>query len=134
MRHLNCILDTRYKLLSKRSCAELCGRSFLAFRNGRSACCRAESTASPAKQQVQEEALLPRPSATPAPAFKASLDFRFIRDNLDAVRQNVKERNSSADPDRVVRLYEEWRLLEDESGRLRSERNQNSKSMKVLDA
>ncbi|KAK9809278.1 hypothetical protein WJX73_000344 [Symbiochloris irregularis] len=62
--------------------------------------------------------------------FKASIDFRAIRENLETIRQNVRDRNSSADPDQVCNLYDEWRQLEDEAGRLRSERNQNSKAMK----
>ena len=65
------------------------------------------------------------------PAFKASLDFRFIRDNYEAVAQNVKDRNSTADPKRVLQLYDEWRSLEDQTGHVRSLRNENARSMKV---
>ena len=88
---------------------------------------------------VSQSAAPPRPvesvsrtsTAAAQPGFKASLDFRAVRDNIEAIRQNVRDRNSSADPDRVCQLYDEWRQLEDESGRLRNERNQNSKAMKV---
>lgn len=69
--------------------------------------------------------------AAPKPAFKAAIDFRAIRDNFDQVVQNVRNRNSAANPKKVLQLYDEWRELEDETGRVRSERNDNAKSMKV---
>jgi seryl-tRNA synthetase len=34
------------------------------------------------------------------------LDFKWIRDNKDAVAQNIRDRNSSADVDLVVQLYD----------------------------
>jgi seryl-tRNA synthetase len=35
------------------------------------------------------------------------LDLRFIKDNIDAVKANIAARNMQADPDLVVRLYDE---------------------------
>ena len=62
---------------------------------------------------------------------RAHIDWRHVRDNLDAVRQNCRDRNSGADPDAVVRLYERWRRLDDEAEALRAARNANAKSAKV---
>lgn len=39
-------------------------------------------------------------------AWKASIDFKYIRDNQEAVKQNCIDRNANADVDRVVELYE----------------------------
>ena len=33
------------------------------------------------------------------------LDYKFIKDNLDAVKENIKNRNMTADADIVVKLY-----------------------------
>ena len=35
------------------------------------------------------------------------LDYKFIKDNLEAVKQNIENRNMTADADEVVRLYDE---------------------------
>ena len=35
------------------------------------------------------------------------LDIKFIRENLDSVRENIKNRNMNADADMAVKLYEE---------------------------
>ena len=73
-------------------------------------------------------------SAPPAkPAFRASLDFKSLRENFDTVARNVRNRNSPADPGKVLELYDEWRKLYDEGGQIGQERNQNAKSMKVTD-
>ena len=45
--------------------------------------------------------------------------------------QNAKDRNSSAKPEKVVQLYDQWVQLLGEVERLRAERNANAKSMKV---
>lgn len=62
---------------------------------------------------------------------QAHIDWRAIRDNLEAVKANVGMRNSRADPDRVVELYEKWRGAENDAEQLRSDRNANAKAMKV---
>lgn len=58
------------------------------------------------------------------------LDLKFIRDNLDSVRENVKKRHVHADPDRVVSLYDQRNLVLRELEELRSKRNENAKRMK----
>lgn len=42
------------------------------------------------------------------PSWKASIDFKYIRDNKEAVRLNAVNRNSSADIDKVCSLYESF--------------------------
>ena len=59
------------------------------------------------------------------------LDIKFIRDNPDQVRENIRNRGvKNADPDRVVALYEERVRLIRETDALRQERNENSQKMK----
>lgn len=64
--------------------------------------------------------------------LQAFLDWKSIRNNVEEVKINVKNRNSDADPDKVVRLYDEFREAQNEAERLRSDRNANAKAMKVL--
>ena len=66
-----------------------------------------------------------------APSFQAFLDWKSLRADLEQHRANVRNRNSSADPDKALELYDHWRQLEDDAGRLRSDRNSNAKAMKV---
>ena len=58
------------------------------------------------------------------------LDIKYIRDNIDAVRNNVRDRFMQADPDLVLRLYDEknqtLQALEDK----RKRRNEVADSMK----
>jgi hypothetical protein len=82
------------------------------------------------------ETLQPMAATTPhphdtAPPFKAYLDWKFIKANVEKFKENVAQRNSSADPDLVVELYDKWRGLQDEAETLRSQRNENAKAMKV---
>jgi len=58
------------------------------------------------------------------------LDLKFIRDNVDAVRANVAHRHVTADPDLVVRLYDERNRLLKELETLRAGRNANADKMK----
>lgn len=69
--------------------------------------------------------------AAPTLAFKANLDFRFIKDNLQLVTDNCKIRNSQANPTLVAELYDEYLKLKKDSDMLRASRNENSTSMKV---
>ena len=54
-----------------------------------------------------------------------------MKNNLDLVRQNVADRNSTADPDAVAALYDTWVGALEQVERLRAERNANAKAMKV---
>lgn len=40
------------------------------------------------------------------PQWKASIDFKWIRDNKEAIGINIKNRNSNADLGAVIELYE----------------------------
>lgn len=59
------------------------------------------------------------------------LDPKFIRDNLDAVLLNVKNRHVSADPTRVVKLYEQRNTVLRELEEARAARNANAQKMKA---
>ncbi len=59
------------------------------------------------------------------------LDYKYIRDNLEAVRKNIADRYMKADADLVARLYDErnaaLKTLEEE----RKKRNDNASAMKA---
>jgi seryl-tRNA synthetase len=59
------------------------------------------------------------------------LDPKFIRDNLEAVRENVRNRHVTADPDLVVRLYDERNQVLKELESTRASRNANAERMKA---
>lgn len=58
------------------------------------------------------------------------LDYKFIKDNLAAVKENIKNRNMTADADLVVELYDKRTALVTKQQELQTKRNENAKSMK----
>lgn len=63
------------------------------------------------------------------------LDYKFIKDNLDAVKANIRNRNMTADADLVVQLYDRRTALVTELQQLQQKRNENARAMKQkLDA
>ena len=63
------------------------------------------------------------------------LDYKFIKDNLEAVKKNIIDRNMVADADKVVALYDKRTALTTELQGLQQKRNANAQSMKQkLDA
>jgi seryl-tRNA synthetase len=58
------------------------------------------------------------------------LDVTFIRNHLDAVKANLRNRNVKADVDRVVQLDDERKRLAQETQTLQQRRNELSKLMK----
>jgi len=59
------------------------------------------------------------------------LDVKLIRDEIDRIRENIKNRGvKNADPDRVVELYGDRNRLVQQSEDLRKQRNENSRKMK----
>ena len=59
------------------------------------------------------------------------LDLKFIKDNLEAVRENTKNRHVPADPDLVVRLYDQRNAALRELETARAARNANAEKMKA---
>ena len=57
------------------------------------------------------------------------LDYRFIKDNLQAVKDNIRNRNMEADADLVVKLYDERTALTTKLQGLQQKRNANAASM-----
>lgn len=63
------------------------------------------------------------------------LDYKFIKDNIQAVKDNIKNRNMTADADLVVTLFDERTALTTKLQNLQQKRNANAASMKQkLDA
>jgi seryl-tRNA synthetase len=58
------------------------------------------------------------------------LDPKFIRDNLERVIVNTKNRQVEADPERVTELYDRRNRLLQETEALRHQRNLNAQAMK----
>ena len=58
------------------------------------------------------------------------LDYKFIKDNLEAVKENIKNRNMNADADKVVELYDKRTTLVTKQQDLQQKRNENAKAMK----
>ncbi len=58
------------------------------------------------------------------------LDYRFIKDNLDAVKKNISDRCMKADADLVVRLFDKRVELTTALQSLQQKRNANAAAMK----
>lgn len=54
------------------------------------------------------------------------LDIRFIRENLELVKNNLKNRNNNFDIDRLVELDKQRRNILSEVEKLKNERNEKS--------
>jgi hypothetical protein len=72
-------------------------------------------------------------STHPRVPFRAAVDFKFVIENVDEIKINVKNRLSDADPEKVVQLYAKFSELGRETDALRKERNDNAREMKVRD-
>ncbi|CAL1388987.1 unnamed protein product [Linum trigynum] len=64
------------------------------------------------------------------PQWKAAIDFKWIRDNREAVAENIRKRNSKASLELVLELYEKMLAVQKEVERLRGERNAVANMMK----
>jgi seryl-tRNA synthetase len=58
------------------------------------------------------------------------LDYKFIKENLEAVKENIKNRNMQADADLVVELYDKRTALITGQQALQQQRNENARAMK----
>ena len=68
---------------------------------------------------------------TRPPSYRAYIDFRALKADLDRHVQNCSDRNSAGDPKAVAQLYDEWLAAQSKVEQLREERNANAQSMKV---
>ena len=59
------------------------------------------------------------------------LDYRFIKENLNAVKKNILQRNMSADADAVVALFNKRTELTTNVQNLQAKRNENAQAMKA---
>ncbi|XP_065620594.1 serine--tRNA ligase, chloroplastic/mitochondrial-like [Quercus suber] len=62
--------------------------------------------------------------------WKAAIDFKWIRENKEAVALNIEKRNSNANLETVLQLYDKMTHLQKEVERLRGERNVVANKMK----
>jgi len=58
------------------------------------------------------------------------VDLKFIKENLEAVKENIRNRHMQADAELVVRLYDERNALIVQVDALRAQRNENAQRMK----
>ena len=58
------------------------------------------------------------------------MDLKFIKENLEAVKENIRNRHMEADAELVVRLYDERNALIAQVDALRGQRNENAQRMK----
>lgn len=58
------------------------------------------------------------------------MDLKFIKENLEAVKENIRNRHMEADAELVVRLYDERNALIAQVDSLRAQRNENAQRMK----
>lgn len=59
------------------------------------------------------------------------LDFKFVRENRELVRQNIRDRHVTADVDDVLALFDQRNELIQQVESLRSARNRNTEAMKA---
>lgn len=69
-------------------------------------------------------------ASAPRLQWKAAIDFKWIRDNRDTVAENIRTRNSAANLELVLELYDQYLALQKEVERLRAERNAVANKMK----
>ena len=80
---------------------------------------------------AREEGARPAGAMAQSAAFRASIDFEGIRENLEAHERNVVERNfKAASPGKVASLYDDFTAKQQEVDALRAEKNANAKAMK----
>ncbi|XP_078172214.1 seryl-tRNA synthetase isoform X2 [Carex rostrata] len=99
-------------------------RRFLSYRSS-SSLRHFSAAAAVATEEEQKAAFAVKP-----PQWKAAIDFKWIRDNKDMVAANIKNRNSNANLELVLELYEKFLNLKKEVDRLRAERNAVANKMK----
>ena len=58
------------------------------------------------------------------------LDLKFVKENKEAVAENIRNRNMQVDLDRILELYDQRSSLIQEAEELRKKRNENAKKMK----
>ncbi|GAQ88289.1 serine--tRNA ligase, chloroplast or mitochondrial [Klebsormidium nitens] len=107
-------------------------KSFPSSRRPRTTTAQATGTAVPAATLEPETKAPSVPSlqAAERPSWKAAIDFKFIRDNVDLVAKNIEERKSGGDAANVVALYDQFVKMKTEVDDLRAARNANAAQMK----
>ena len=82
-------------------------------------------------EQERDVSLAAATAVQHKPAFRAFLDFKALKADLEKHVQNCKNRNSIADPTKVASLYDQYCEATQRVDRMREDRNSNAKAMKV---
>lgn len=61
--------------------------------------------------------------------WKAHIDYKRIREERDETVENVRKRQSTADVDSVISLYNRWLSEHAEADRLRAQRNETAQRL-----
>lgn len=93
--------------------------------------CMAQSSAGPAWFTAAGAAGAQAEQQARPPSYRAYIDFRALKADLDRHVRNCSDRNSAGDPKAVAQLYDEWLAAQSKVEQLREERNANAQSMKV---
>ena len=64
--------------------------------------------------------------------IRPMLDYRFIKNHLEAVKQNIVNRSMNADAEAAVRLFDERTEMVTALQGLQAKRNENSLAMKKV--
>ena len=68
------------------------------------------------------------------PSFRAFLDFKALKADLDKHVANCRDRNSNASPRKVASLYDQFCEAQQQVEKIREARNANAKAMKASHA
>jgi len=82
-----------------------------------------------AASRCSASAAAPPPAAQPT-AWRAAIDFKALRDNVEAASANCARRRAPADPHLVVRLYESYVELKTRTDAVREARNAGAAAVK----
>lgn len=91
------------------------------------------SAASTIERQSQQSDVVTSPQQHKS-TFRAFLDFKALKADLDRHVKNCKDRNSSADPAKIAKLYDKYCEAQQRVDKVREDRNSNAKAMKVQTA
>ena len=68
------------------------------------------------------------------PSFRAFLDFKALKADLDKHVANCRDRNSNANPRKIASLYDQFCEAQQQVESIREDRNANAKAMKASNA
>ncbi|KAK5576725.1 hypothetical protein RB653_007869 [Dictyostelium firmibasis] len=64
--------------------------------------------------------------------IKPRIDFQFIKDNENLIKDNIIKRKSSVELDKLIKNYDEYRIIKKELDSFRAKRNEIASKMKSM--